>query len=425
MRLSSLFLSPFESTFSDNASIGIHPFGDEAYSLAEIPFAHRINLENLETLETVNVHNVLGLVHHTAHLHTWADKVYNIGSKLGFSLRPCYVVVEMDATSKLTTSSPFDEPSGKSPWSTAKIVATIPSRWPLKLGYMHSFLITPNYFILVEQPLSIFMPKFAVNQLSRRKPLASSLQFFPDEDTCFYVVSRNQANNPQCQVFRAPAFIYFHTINAFETKIRDDDDIIIVDISCYDDPSFIDSMYVEALENAQSNPDYAKMLHGRPKRFTLNCTSGQITESKVIVNIGCELPKINSEFVGKPYNYFYAMCADIDANNPGKLIKVDVVKNTFKTWHEPNAFTSEPIFVPAPNSKGEDDGVLMSILLYGGESRIGPNRSTLVILHAKSWEAIAKVDILSESALPKCLHGWFFPDEHFKETVTQDKVTVS
>ncbi|ODM87664.1 Carotenoid isomerooxygenase [Orchesella cincta] len=44
-RISSLFVSPFESILSDNANIGIHPFGDEAYSLAEAPFAHRINFE--------------------------------------------------------------------------------------------------------------------------------------------------------------------------------------------------------------------------------------------------------------------------------------------------------------------------------------------------------------------------------------------
>ncbi|ODM87665.1 Carotenoid isomerooxygenase [Orchesella cincta] len=309
--------------------------------------------------------------------HIWNKKYYNLGSKLGFPLRPCYAIAEMDCNSK--TNNPqhkavknrFDQPTSKSPWSTAKIVATIPSRWPLRLGYMHSFATTKNYFIIIEQPLSIWMPKFAVDHL----------QFFPEEDTYFYVVSRNQAH-PQSRVFRVPAFFYFHTINGFETK-DGEDDIIVVDICCYDDASAIDSMYVAALENAKTNPDYAKMLHGRPKRFILKTANGQVAESQMIVNIGCEMPKINVEFNGMPYNYFYAICSDVADENPGQLIKVDVVNNTFKTWNEPNAFASEPIFVPAPNSKGEDDGIIMSIILYSGESRAGPNRSTLVILNAR------------------------------------------
>jgi len=41
------------STVSDNANISIHPFGDEIYSLAETPFAHRIDLDSLDTLTTV------------------------------------------------------------------------------------------------------------------------------------------------------------------------------------------------------------------------------------------------------------------------------------------------------------------------------------------------------------------------------------
>jgi len=52
-RIAAVFLGPLENTLSDTANISIHPFGDEVYSLAETPFAHRIDLESLETTETV------------------------------------------------------------------------------------------------------------------------------------------------------------------------------------------------------------------------------------------------------------------------------------------------------------------------------------------------------------------------------------
>ncbi len=53
---------------------------------------------------------------------------------------------------------------------------------------------------------------------------------------------------------------------------------------------------------------------------------------------------------------------------------------------------------------------MLSTLLYGGENVQGPNRTTLLILNAQTWDAMAKVDMMCDTAIPKCLHGWFFPD---------------
>lgn len=37
----------------------------------------------------------------------------------------------------------------------SKIVAKVPCSWPWNPSYMHSFGVTDNYFIVVEQPLTI------------------------------------------------------------------------------------------------------------------------------------------------------------------------------------------------------------------------------------------------------------------------------
>jgi carotenoid isomerooxygenase len=42
-------------------------------------------------------------------------------------------------------------------------------------------------------------------------------------------------------------------------------------------------------------------------------------ESEMIVDIGCETPRINELFDGKPYNYFYAISSDVDLENPGTV----------------------------------------------------------------------------------------------------------
>ncbi len=42
---------------TDTANISIQPFGDEVYTLAETPFAHRIDLETLKTMGSVRISN--------------------------------------------------------------------------------------------------------------------------------------------------------------------------------------------------------------------------------------------------------------------------------------------------------------------------------------------------------------------------------
>lgn len=270
----------------------------------------------------------MGLINHTSHPHVSGSKAYNIGQKLGLWMGPHYVVAELDCSNKTPSNNNKSDSAGLSPWSSCKILATIPSRWPLSICYMHSFCITQNYFILIEQPLSIFLPTVPINHLCGEKPLASCLRYYPEEDTLFHVIPRGSSSGGR-RVFRAPSFFFLHTINAFEMRDVDTNDtFVIVDICCYDDPKMIDCMYVDALKNAHKNPDYAKMFRGRPKRFLLKFSELEkvahgkhpTAESEIIVNVGCETPRINYElYDGKPYNFFYAISSDVDADNPGMV----------------------------------------------------------------------------------------------------------
>lgn len=61
--------------------------------------------------------------------------------------------------------------------------------------------------------------------------------------------------------------------------------------------------------------------------------------------------------------------------------------------------------------QGEDDGIILSAILYGGEMVEGPNSLSLVILGAKKLELLAKIDFETNAVIPKCLHGWFFPNK--------------
>jgi len=105
------------------------------------------------------------------------------------------------------------------------------------------------------------------------------------------------------------------------------------------------------IQSAQSEPNYASLFRGRPKRFVLPLKpergySGDLNEScnlsaseaywlhpggsnddNVIVIrpdelclLGCETPTVNyATYNGRPYRYFYAISSDVDADNPGTV----------------------------------------------------------------------------------------------------------
>lgn len=64
-----------------------------------------------------------------------------------------------------------------------KILAKIPSRWPFNPSYMHTFAVTDNYVILVEQSLAISIAQ--VIQLTiTHGPMTNALVWHGNEPVC-------------------------------------------------------------------------------------------------------------------------------------------------------------------------------------------------------------------------------------------------
>lgn len=152
-------------------------------------------------------------------------------------------------------------PNGSGRFENASILAEIPARWQFHPSYMHSFAATENYFVIIEQPLSISLVDSLKAKYFKR-PLASIFKWFNEEYTYFYVVCRRSGEKKF--TFKTSAFFYLHTINSYEENGH-----LIIDICCYRDPAVLDCMYVEAMENMQIIKNYANMFRSRPLRFTL------------------------------------------------------------------------------------------------------------------------------------------------------------
>ncbi|KAK4884106.1 hypothetical protein RN001_000377 [Aquatica leii] len=409
----------WHNSASDNAMISVYPFGDELYSFAETPIIHKINKNTLATEGKIDFGKTIGIVSHSSHPHIAKDgTVYNLGMSVSATgLRHNIVCFPKKPKKNKSDYSMFDK---------AHVVADIPSRWLLEPCYMHTFGITKNYFLIVEQPLCLVTPKLFWCKLTNKR-LHSAMKWYENEMTQINVVSRSTGK--LIYKFYAEAFFYLHIINQYEESNH-----VILDICSYKDASMIDCMYIEAIQNAQSNPYYADMFRSRSIRFALPLVdtkhldvgknlvrlkktraqaylqkNGNVfVQPEKLCDLGCETPRINYEYYsGRKYRYYYAISADVDGDNPGTLIKVDTYKKTTSTWCEDNCYCSEPVFVPLPNAQKEDDGVLVLALLWGGTDT---NHVGLLVVDAKTMLEIGRVEFVTPTPIPKCLHGWFSPN---------------
>ncbi|XP_026733290.1 carotenoid isomerooxygenase [Trichoplusia ni] len=382
------FFNPGEH-MSDNAMISVYPFGDEVYAFTEGPIIHRVDTVTLDTLEQKNMTDCVALVNHTSHPHVMPNgDVYNVGMSV-VKGRIRHVVAKF----------PFTEKGDM--FKSAHIVASMAPRWALHPAYMHTFGITENYFVIVEQPLSISVYGLMTNLINNNK-LAASLKWYPEYETHIVLLSRTTGK--EVKRFRTDTLFFLHIINCYEHEGE-----LVVDLCTYKDAKVVDAMYVHAIETMQSNADYAEWFRAKPKRLQVSLNAPKMTrmKSSILADIGCETPRIHYDLHNsKYYRYFYAISSDVDAENPGTVIKVDTKTGETKTWCRPNCYPSEPIFVPSPNAKDEDDGVLLSALVWGGEMN---QTVALLVLNAKTMEEMGRATFNTPSPAPKCLHGWFLP----------------
>ena len=68
----------------------------------------------------------------------------------------------------------------------AEIVASTPARWILHPSYMHTFGITENYFIIVEQPFAVGLLN-TVACIVKNEPLFGSLKWYENENVRLFL----------------------------------------------------------------------------------------------------------------------------------------------------------------------------------------------------------------------------------------------
>lgn len=374
--------------------------------MTETPRIQKINPETLDTVEKVDLEQKLEIVTYTAHPHIMQDGTcYNFGYSITAS-GANYNIVHFTSDGDI-----FD---------CVKVIAKVPARHKLHPSYSHSFGMTENFFVIIETPLTMSVTSL-IRSTVVSMPFTESLKWLNEENTRIILIDR--ATGGLKHVFYADSFYFLYTINQYE-----EDDHVVLDICCYKDADIIEDTFVEKLlENDVENYQKFRSL---PLRFVLPLNSSEKNQNLVklessqatatlrdgkvfcfpelLSEVSCIFPNVNYANNSRvDYQYFYAVGMDFD-DNYGALIKYDVKNKTRIAWREEKVFAWEPKFIPSPNSKQEDDGVILAGLSF---SEV-PNKTGIVVLNAKNLDEIARCEFDELStAIPKPLHGWFIKND--------------
>jgi len=412
------FLSYFTEEFTDNTVVTIYPIGDRLFTATETQYINEIDHDSLDKINKVDLQKMVAV--NTASAHPHIDEkgaFHNFGSKLSGCGKPTYNVIKID---------PNQEHNPKDP-GTAEILASIPARWSLYPGYFHSFAMSKNYYVLMEQPYCMNVMKLLSNKVSRRKPMGEALEFYPGYPVLFHIVSRKTGRIVNEDIeYKADAFCFFHHVNCYE-----ENKCIIIDVITYPEASAYDSMYLANLRSLTPKEYCEKLPKGYMNRFVIPLDIDSLEDkpgiekrlipystSKAVYEKGSvlitpekvveetfEFPVINyQKYNTRKYKYTYGVGRSADGYI-STIIKVDVSTKKVINWNDGEAcFPSEPMFIQNPEGKSEDDGVLLSHIIKTGDR----NYTYLLVLDAKDLTELARV--VMDLSIPLGLHGNFIPN---------------
>lgn len=403
----------FDKMFSDNAPVGVVKFGGEYFCVTEAPFLHKINPATLETVSKIDLHKELGINSHCPNPHTLADgTTINILHGVG-ATGPKYEVV----------SFPPKPPQGKDHvFTKPQKVGTVDARWKLNPCHMHTFGLTQNYVVLLEQPLTIDVKAMVANTI-RDKPFIGGMEWMENKLVKIHLLNRETGKEVKQKVKCEP-FFYMHIINCYEK-----DNHIVIDVDTYNKPDLLYAFYVKNLRENGANlgttldggkvkriviplevPDKAApelnlvMLAGQKSKAHKQKDGSLLLTPEVVTDFAFEIPTMNPAYHALKYQYFYGSSGDMRGTT-GKIGKVDMDGKEVKEWCEEGLYASLTCFVARPGATAEDDGVVLATLLHGSDKK----KVTLMVFNAADMSELARVEFITPSDVPRSLHAIYIP----------------
>ncbi|ESO91122.1 hypothetical protein LOTGIDRAFT_209535 [Lottia gigantea] len=404
-RIFSLFQPP-ERT--DNTAVNIVERGDELWAFTETPKMNRVDPKTLSKSGQNDLTDYLAVHLSTAHPHLEPDgTLYNLATC--FNYTKAFNIVKIPPNS-----------NGNLSWDQMEVVGSFPSRWKGTMGYNHSFGMAENFFVVLEQPYAFSVLRLLFKKLVNYT-VNDCIVAYPQEKTLFNVMTKSGVHL-KTKYMSDPLFV-FHFINCYEKNKQ-----LVVDFVFYDDVGFVDKLYMEHYKDYKYKETDSKPKFGR---FVLPLDVSKVMVGKNLVTLDIkatatlqedgsvyltpdliieeglfmELPQINYQhYNSKEYRYVYASTIFSKYN---KIHKLDLKERKVITYtsdgEEFDYFPGEPIFVPKPGGKREDEGVLLAPIM----SNIAGLASYLVIIDAETMKELARAVLPADVMMTLTFHGTF------------------
>jgi len=347
----------FHREVTDSAKVNITRVADRFLALAETPIQVAFDPVTLRSTGVIGWDDSdfgrMTTVH--PHLDEARDEGFNLVTRYGAS--SSYVLRRFRTT----------DPSIATETHASRRVA--------EPAYIHSFGMSSRHLVIAEFP-------FVVNPLSLLlwlRPYIENFRWKPNRGTRFHVFDR--ATGRSVATFETDAFFAFHHVNAY-----DDGDDLVVDLVAYDDASIIESFYIDRLENADN-----VLPEGRLRRFRLPVAGpSRAVSTEALADTSLELPSFDVSRMNTraDHRYVYGVGVHDRRGFYDQLVKVDLVDGTARTWHEPDCYPGEGVFVGRPGREAEDDGVVLAVVLDQARGT-----SFLLVLDAGSFTERARATL--------------------------------
>jgi beta,beta-carotene 9',10'-dioxygenase len=348
---------------TDNCNVNVVMRAGEMLALTETPLRLAFDPETLHVARHVDD------AEHGSQIAT-AHPLYDAGRQTSYSY-----LLQL-ARHSLCSVVATDELTGE-----AQVVATFAIDHP---PYLHSFGMSENYVVIA-------LPPFVVDPLAMLltgKPFIRNYRWRPELGLRFVIIDKRDGK--VVMQAQADAAFFFHHVNAFE-----DEQTLVVDLIAYPDADIVTQLDLDRLRAAEPSP-----VAGELRRYRIDLATGDSTKV-VLSQTPVEFPRIGNVAAGKPYRFVFGAGSRL-GDMSDCIVKIDVVTGEAQFWSHIGLHPGEPVFVPDPRSRGEDDGVLLTVAFDVAE-----HCSWLVILDAATLAEFAR----AQTPYPVTFgfHGGFFP----------------
>lgn len=257
-------------------------------------------------------------------------------------------------------------------------------------AFIHDFAITPHYAIFFQNPVTFNPFPFLLGF----KGAGECVGFNPKEKTKIIIIPRDPNSQKKPYILETHSGFVFHHSNAFEA----DSQTICIDSICYNEFPKLEK------NETYKTVDFQRLAPGQLWRFTLSLKTH--TVKSMLLNERCvEFPSIHPQWVGKNARYSYMGATHFSTGNAPlqALCKFDLETKEEQIYSfSPSGYVSEPIFVPFPDGKTEEEGWVL-VMVYDGKQ----HRSSIAIFDAENISKGYICRLHLTHHIPYGLHGCF------------------